>query len=202
MAAFARLSPCRTARHHRAVASSGLSPVLAMEAPRTRRGRPKIAPEIRDLIRRMGLENPLWGAPKIHGELLKLGIEVAQSTVSLYIGASARSAVTRLEDLYPQSRGGDGLNRSIRGSDHSVSAALCVSCSRPRTSPVVVVRGNPQSDRRLACSSDHGSLSRRLRNISFGTMTEPTAPHSGLVSERWVSGIADVVSVALAEWPR
>jgi hypothetical protein len=33
----------------------------------------------------MSLENPLWGAPKIHGELLKLGIEVAQSTVSIYM---------------------------------------------------------------------------------------------------------------------
>jgi hypothetical protein len=32
----------------------------------------------------MSFENPLWGAPKIHGELLKLGIEVAQSTVSKY----------------------------------------------------------------------------------------------------------------------
>jgi hypothetical protein len=43
-------------------------------------GRPRIAKEVRDLIRRMSLENPLWGATKIHGELLKLGIQVAQST--------------------------------------------------------------------------------------------------------------------------
>ena len=40
---------------------------------------------MRDLIRRMSIENPLWGAPKIHGELLKLGIDVAQSTVSIYM---------------------------------------------------------------------------------------------------------------------
>jgi hypothetical protein len=50
-----------------------------------RGGRPRIAKELRDLIRRMSLENPLWGATKIHGELLKLGIEVAQSTVSIYM---------------------------------------------------------------------------------------------------------------------
>ena len=43
-------------------------------------GRPRIATEVRDLIRRMSLENPIWGATKIHGELLKLGIQVAQST--------------------------------------------------------------------------------------------------------------------------
>jgi hypothetical protein len=48
-------------------------------------GRPPIAKEVRDLIRRMSFENPLLGAPKIHGELLKLGIEVAQSTVSIYM---------------------------------------------------------------------------------------------------------------------
>jgi hypothetical protein len=48
-------------------------------------GRPRIAQEVRDLIRRMSLENPLWGATKIHGELLKVGIEVAQSTVSIYM---------------------------------------------------------------------------------------------------------------------
>src|SRR5713226_513257 len=40
---------------------------------------------LRDLIRRMSRENPLWGAPRIHGELLKLGFEVAQSTVSKYV---------------------------------------------------------------------------------------------------------------------
>ena len=45
-------------------------------------GRPRIGKEVRDLIRRMSFENPLWGAPKIHGELLKIGIDVAQSTVS------------------------------------------------------------------------------------------------------------------------
>jgi transposase InsO family protein len=48
-------------------------------------GRPPIVKEVRDLIRRMSVENPLWGATKIHGELLKLDISVAQSTVSIYM---------------------------------------------------------------------------------------------------------------------
>ena len=48
-------------------------------------GRPRIAREVRELIRRMSFENSLWGATKIHGELLKLGIKVAQSTVSIYM---------------------------------------------------------------------------------------------------------------------
>jgi len=48
-------------------------------------GRPEVASNIRDLIRRMSQANPLWGAPRIHGELLKLGIAVAQSTVARYL---------------------------------------------------------------------------------------------------------------------
>ena len=50
-----------------------------------RRGRPRIDPEIRHLIRRMCRANPLWGAPRIHGELLKLGIDVSEAAVSKYM---------------------------------------------------------------------------------------------------------------------
>ena len=52
---------------------------------RRRPGRPRVNRELRDLIRRMSEENLLWGAPRIHGELLKLGFAVAQSTVSKYM---------------------------------------------------------------------------------------------------------------------
>src|SRR5260370_17527953 len=48
-------------------------------------GRPQIATELRVLIRRMSVENPLWGAPRIHGELLKLGVDVAQSRLPPYL---------------------------------------------------------------------------------------------------------------------
>src|SRR4051794_12069595 len=52
---------------------------------RNRGGRPQIDTDLRALIRQMTLENPLWGAPRIHGELLKLGFQVAQSTVAKYM---------------------------------------------------------------------------------------------------------------------
>jgi transposase InsO family protein len=52
---------------------------------RRRGGRPQIKTELHALIRRMSIENPLWGAPRIHGELLKLGFEVAQSSVAKYM---------------------------------------------------------------------------------------------------------------------
>src|ERR1700751_868776 len=48
-------------------------------------GRPQIDTELRVLIRRISIENPLWGAPRIHGELLKLGFGVAQSSIAKYM---------------------------------------------------------------------------------------------------------------------
>ena len=48
-------------------------------------GRRRVPKEVRDLIRTMSRDNPLWGAPRIHGELLKLGIEISQTAVSKYM---------------------------------------------------------------------------------------------------------------------
>ena len=53
-------------------------------------GRPRIDRELRELIRRMSVANPLWGAPRIHGELLMLGFEVSQATVSRYLSTVYR----------------------------------------------------------------------------------------------------------------
>ena len=50
-----------------------------------RPGRPSISRETRELIRKMSRENPLWGAPRIHGELLKLGIDIGETSVSKYM---------------------------------------------------------------------------------------------------------------------
>ena len=49
-------------------------------------GRPEVSEEVRDLVRKMSKANPLWRAPRIHGELLKIGIEVSQATVAKYMG--------------------------------------------------------------------------------------------------------------------
>src|SRR5215472_3903764 len=56
----------------------------------SRGGRPQIQIELRVLIRQMSMENPLWGAPRIHGELLKLGFQVAQSSVAKYMAKRRR----------------------------------------------------------------------------------------------------------------
>jgi transposase InsO family protein len=57
---------------------------------RPRGGRPKKPLQIRQLIRDMSIANPLWGAPRIHGELLKLGIDVGQTTVAKYMARGRR----------------------------------------------------------------------------------------------------------------
>jgi hypothetical protein len=57
---------------------------------RRRLGRPDIAKDVRDLIREISRANPLWGAPRVHGELLKLGIDVSQSTVAKYMSRIRR----------------------------------------------------------------------------------------------------------------
>ncbi len=63
--------------------------VLALEIPIE--GRAAENPlEIRTLIREMSIANPLWGAPRIHGELLKLGIDVSQTTVAKYMSRPRR----------------------------------------------------------------------------------------------------------------
>src|SRR6266536_2634530 len=54
-------------------------------------GRPRVSLETRELIRQMSKANPLWGAPRIHGELLKLGIEISQATVAKYMSRQGKA---------------------------------------------------------------------------------------------------------------
>ena len=72
-------------------------------------GRPKIAAELCALIRRMSVDNPLWGAPRIHGELLKLGFEIAQSTVAKYMvkrcGPPSLGWTGAINECFPPSEG-------------------------------------------------------------------------------------------------
>jgi len=73
------------ARHGHRLASKRISALLEVEEPPGRIGPPGTAREIGELIRDMRNENVLWGATRLHGELLKLGIEVSQATVAKYM---------------------------------------------------------------------------------------------------------------------
>jgi putative transposase len=69
---------------------TGFQLLWAWKSRRTGPGRPAVAPEIRALIRQMSRANPLWGAPRIHGELQKLGLEISQAAVSKYLGRRSK----------------------------------------------------------------------------------------------------------------
>ena len=85
---------------------------------RRRAGRPKIGRELRDLIRRMSKENPKWGASRIHGELLMLGFEVAQSTVSNGMDRPCSRPQRHAESV-------GGLLKSTRRTRHAQQSRHC-----------------------------------------------------------------------------
>src|SRR5258708_28795220 len=78
----ARGAPPRSPRDRGSLAPAGLPRLLDLEVPSRRVGRPPVGSELADLVRTMALANPLWGAPRIHGELLKLGLDISQRTVA------------------------------------------------------------------------------------------------------------------------
>ena len=79
------VKPQTVARWHRA----GFRRYWRFLSRRAESGRPEITREVRELIQRMAAENPTWGAPRIHGELLKLGFEISERTVSRYLAGVA-----------------------------------------------------------------------------------------------------------------
>jgi hypothetical protein len=120
-------------------------------------GRPTVPPKVRNLIHEMSIANPPWGAPRIHGELLKLGIEIGQTSVAKYCQAT-RPAVPRMEDIPPQSC---RRHRSVRRADNLVSSALWTADRGARPTTDRMARRHSASDRRMDCKI-------RLRKLSDG----------------------------------
>jgi hypothetical protein len=121
---------------------------------RCRGGRPKVALEVRQLIRAMSLANPPWGAPRIHGELLKLGIDVGQTSVAKYMEAP----ISGLEDVPLQSCRWDRLDGSLRRSDTLVSTALRLADSTARPTPNLMAGSDGKPERRMDGPATHRSL--------------------------------------------
>jgi len=130
---------------------------------RRRVGRPAVPADIRDLIRTISHDNPLWGAPRIHGELLKLGIDIAQSTVAKYM--SRRHG--------PRSPG--ALTRRSSGSRRHAAPIRNIHCPMPTSLPPVASKataGGPPPNlplaRKLAGDDRYSSIT-RLRTVApFG----------------------------------
>jgi len=74
----------REAGDRHRLASGGIPALLEVEERQSLRP-PFVSSEVADIIRRMSLANAGWGAPRIHGELLKLGIQISQATVAKYM---------------------------------------------------------------------------------------------------------------------
>ena len=168
---------------------------------RNRAGRPKIDRGLRDLIQRMSRENPLWGASRIHGELLMLGFEVAQSTVSKYM-------------VRPSKPPSQTWKTFLRNHAEAIAAIdMCVVptvsfdllfafwfWARPATA--IVVRGDGASDRRVAGPADHGGISLDL-NASLPVARQRPRLRTCLHVPGEGHGYprsTDFSSIAVAEW--
>jgi hypothetical protein len=129
-----------------------------------------VSPDVRSLIGRMSQTNPLWGARRIHGELLKLGIEVSQANVAKYLVRWA-TAVAFLADVLGQSRPDHG-GGFLRRPDGGRSAAFRSGDARAPSAARRARRRNGTPDRRL----DRPTTSRSLP-VGRGGPTVDEAAH-------------------------
>jgi hypothetical protein len=156
---------------------------------RRRGGRPTVAPEIRKLIREMSIANSLWGAPRIHGELLKLGIDIGQTSVAKYM--------VRRRD--PPSQGWRTFLRNHADGIAAMDMFVVPTISFRLLYGLLIVGhgrrqilwfgGHSASDRRMDRKSDHGSLRLGTGAISFVTGTGPMVRSSSEGFDQWAFAI-------------
>src|SRR5580658_6757811 len=96
-----------------------------------RTGRPTVSREVRDLIRTMSRANPLWGAPRIHGELLKLGIDIGETSVSKYMVRRRKSPSQTWRTFLDNHIQQLCLGRLLHRANDPLPASVCVSGAGP-----------------------------------------------------------------------
>lgn len=117
-----------------------------------RHGRPPVAPDARALIRTISEHNPLWGAPRIHGELVKLGIDVSQATVAKYMARRrrppsqtwrtfltnhlhqldvSRGSVRRSDRSQPERAGNGRVRPHMRAMNHGPTSSRWIDATAP-----------------------------------------------------------------------
>ncbi|WP_202804173.1 hypothetical protein [Methylocystis sp. ATCC 49242] len=153
---------------------------------RPRSGRPKVALEVRQLIRDMSLANPLWGAPRIHGELLKLGIDIGQTSVAKYMAKRRR----------PPSQGWKTFLRNHADGIASMELFVVPTFSFKLLYGLLILRHNRRRLLWFGVTAHPTAewLARQLteavagiprRDISFATATAPMARSSNAAFGRW-----------------
>ena len=153
---------------------------------RSRRGRPQVPSDIRQLIREMSLANPLWGAPRIHGELLKLGIDVGQTSVAKYMAKHRK----------PPSQGWRTFLRNHADGVAAMDLFVVPTLSFRLLYGLLIMRHDRRKMLWLGVTAHPTAewIARQLtkpaagnsrRHISFATGTAPMATSSNDVSALW-----------------
>jgi len=122
-------------------------------------GRPLVSREVRDLIRKMCRENPGWGAPRIYGELLKLGIDVGESSVSKYMVRCRKPPSQTWRTFSGESRQAAGLHRFLHGAHYPFPGPLRVSGVGPRPASHSPLQCDRPPDRGVDRTATAGGLS-------------------------------------------
>lgn len=134
---------------------------------RPRCGRPKAAEEIRTVIRRMAGENAAWGAPKIHGELLKLGFVISERTVARYLRRLRRRGDPgTVAYLAGKSSRGDRCHRLLHRAATDVSTPVLLLRCRTRSSPDFALQCDIESNVRVGRAAASGRHSRTWVRIA------------------------------------
>jgi hypothetical protein len=167
---------------------------------RSRGGRPKVPAEIRRLIREMYLANRLGGAPRIHGEPLKLGIEVTQSTVAKYMARRAPGS-SQTRTTFFHNHATDTCRHGLPDcADGRLSVAPHFGHLQARTAAADISVGDCQSDGGVDRPSDHrGLLVERSAGLSdsgsrSGTPSPGVLPPGASVSARSAENASTISS--------
>jgi len=125
-----------------------------------RGGRPKINKKIQELIRRISRENPLWGAPLVHGELLLLGYKVAQTTVAKYmVRHPHRSGGQSWKVFLENHRDGIASMDFVTHANDRLQASLLPDNPRPRSTKDHPLYGDDDTDGRVGRAPTLGGVS-------------------------------------------
>src|ERR1700721_2538846 len=122
---------------------------------RNRVGRPKVSAELRTLIGEMSRANALWGAPRIHGELLKLGFEVAQSTAARYMCRHSRPPSQGWRTFLSNHADGIAANRPLCPADDRIRNSVLSCHCAPRTTTLGVVWRDGKPNRGVDLAPSH-----------------------------------------------
>jgi putative transposase len=162
-------------------------------------GRSSVSLEVIDVIHKMTLANPGWGAPRIHGELLKLGFELSQATVAKYLVRQRRPPSQSLAHVSQQPHPELGLCRFLRGSHDHLPTSVCFCDSLPRSPASYSSRGDRESHFAMDAPATPGGSP-----VGQGTWLSPSRSRQVLRREiprsHRQAGIREVLTAPQSPW--